>query len=438
MAALSKLLGLCWPPQEAALPYVLRDRAPAGPPSAATSPTRTPTPSRSVEAGEAGRCNSPKEHDVAEILRDFAARSPANRPELCALEPKAFAEQVINGKVAVDDGDWVQPIYRREGGGWHLSRLEVLYRVRDASKVPFPAFVNFVHSATDQAKTPDPEMRSAFEGYAISSIRRVDERLSNLDAEHRQALEQAAILTCVNVTAKQLEAVLEVPVANPQLLALEETEYDNAPGRLQELRLRAWAKFGAFFLDDIKPTLADVMSSLVVLKEGDASPGEYTPPLTPGGQPYKPLVDRYNHDLPFARRFIADFRHAREQTPSAQAELKLAEDFCLYLIGVGYAPFARAAMADWREANPQLSAAVRRAGVELIRDALDAGMGICLEVSFEDDDVQWLHNELPQLDGRLSKQGGRSGPAALPHSMVEKVMLPTRDEWSPQAGSFSL
>jgi len=80
-------------------------------------------------------------------------------------------------------------------------------------------------------------------------------------------------------------------------------------------------------------------------------------------------------------------------------------------------------MAAWREQHPEASGAVRRCGLQLIREALAVGLGICLEVSFDDSDVQWLLEELPHLDGRLYKQGGISGSSALPHSLVEGELL---------------
>lgn len=355
---------------------------------------------------------------VSERLQEYAARAAANLPDLCSLEPKAFAERVINGGVAIDDGDWVQPLYRRTGGDWHLSKLEVLFRVSDAKRVPFPAFPNFVKAATDESPDPDPYLRGAFRSHAVASLRRVDARLSQLKYKQRAAMAKAGLLTTLNFTAKQLDAALSVPLENGKLLALEETEYDDAPApeSLSKLRLRLWQNLGAFSLDDVKPTLSEV--------EACASGRlAYSPPLTPEGVPFKALRTRYNHDFAFARRFIADFEAARREHPTAKAELKLDEEFCCYLIGVGHAPFARDTMAAWREAQPEASDAARRAGLQLIREALDAGMGIVLEVSFEDGDVQWLYEELPELDGRLFKQGGRSGSAALPYSLLEAQLL---------------
>merc|ERR1719277_2742792 len=84
---------------------------------------------------------------VADCLQHHALNSAKNSPDLCALEPKAFVKQVIEGGRAVDDGDWVQPLLRQKDGAWQLYKFEVLYRLSDARGVPFPAFVNFVHAA---------------------------------------------------------------------------------------------------------------------------------------------------------------------------------------------------------------------------------------------------------------------------------------------------
>lgn len=356
---------------------------------------------------------------MAECVQRHAQGTAANMPELCKLDPRAFVDQVINGGKAVDDGDWVQPQFRRKDGVWQLHSFEVLYRMTSAFGVPFPAFVDFVHAASDQCPETDVQLRRAFRRHAVSSIRRVDSRLSQLGGARRAAMQKAGLLTYVNFTAKQLDAILTVPLENGKLLAVEETEYDAAPKDLSSVRHELWQRLGALSLDDAKPTMAEVMSYA-------EESFDYEPPRTPAGKPYKPLPPTYNHDFAFARGFIADFRRARRSNPAAKADLKLDEEFCCYLVGVGHAPFSRQAMAQWCQEHPIASRAARKAGLELIREALGAGMGICLEVSFDDDDVEWLHAELPELEGRLSKQGGQSGPAALPHSLVDAELFSRR------------
>lgn len=371
---------------------------------------------------------APREDVIAQIINKIAEDSEANGTELCKLRPKDFAERVLNGKdVAIDDGDWVQPVFCEEGGVWRLSRLEVLYRVRHARSVPYPAFVDFVHAATDVSESPDPALSNAFAEFAAASIRRVDARITEFERENDQALSRANILTSINVTTKQLEGILKVDLKNLKLLALEESEYDFGCGGLSELHEQAWGKFGAFALDDIKPTLGDLEDAF---NEEPAHPFQYASPETPQGFAYKPLVAKYNHDLKFARGFIDDFKRAQVKSDAAQGEFKLSEDFCLYLIGVGYAPFARDSMAAWREANPEANKRIRKMGVDLIREALEVGMTICLEVSFMDKEVQWLYDELPNLRGKLQKQGGLSGSAAVPISMIGKVILDAARESS--------
>jgi len=353
---------------------------------------------------------------VADCLERHAQSTIKNLPDLCRLEPEAFVEKVIKGGLAVDDGDWVQPLFSRKNGIWSLHHFEVLYRMSDAFGVPFPAFVNFVKSASDQCSHPDPKLKEDFRQYAASSLQRVDARLSQISVAGREAMEKSGIFTNLNFTAKQLDLALSVPLENGKLLAAEETEYDAPPDDLSLVRHEVWLRLGALSLDDVMPTLADVA------KYADI-PLDYEPPCTPARAAYKPLPLQYNHDLTFARSFIADFRKARQDDPKAKGDLKLDEVFCCYLIGVGHAPFARTAMAKWREQNPIASAALRRAGVELIREAMAAGMGIVLEVSFDDSDVHWLVDELPELENCLMKQGGRSGSTALPHSIAVAELL---------------
>jgi hypothetical protein len=361
-------------------------------------------------------CSLGEEGLVAECFKKHALSFSKNLPDLCKLEPKEFVERVIEGNLAIDDGDWIQPIFKKRRGVWLLHKFEVLYRMNDAFGVPFPAFVNFVKTASDQSSNADPDLRQAFRNHAVASLRRVDARVSQLKAKQRAAMIELGILTNLNFTAKQMEAVLTVPLQNSKLLAVEETEYDDAPQNLSAVRHGIWQRMGALSLDDVKPTKAEVAA----YADG---PLNYNPPRTPSGAPFKPLAETYNHDFAFARRFIRDFQRARQDNPSAKADLKLDEEFCCYLIGVGHAPFARQAMAQWREQYPQASEAARNAGLDLIREALVAGMGICLETSFEDDEVQWLRDRVPELDRRLYKQGGRSGAAALPHSMFESELL---------------
>lgn len=353
---------------------------------------------------------------VTDCLQRYAKGAAQNVPDLCHLEPKAFVEQVINGGLAIDGGDWVQPLFRQLDGIWHLHKFEVLYRMSDARSVPFPAYVNFVKAASDQSLAPDLDLREAFRAQAVSSLRRVDAQLSQLRATQRSAMADAGLLTSLNFTAKQLEAILSVPLENGKLLAAEETEYDSPPDNLSAVRHQVWERLGALCLDDVKSTLAEVAA----YAEG---PLDYKPPLTPGGAPFKPLPESYNHDFAFAHGFMSDFEQTRRSNPEATGNLKLDEEFCCYFIGVGHAPFARAAMAQWREEHPVTARAVRRAGLELIREALAVGMGVVLEVSFEDSDVQWLYAELPELDGILCKQGGQSGSAALPISLVGAELL---------------
>jgi len=353
---------------------------------------------------------------VSERLKRRSAEFADNRPEICALDPQSFAKQVIEGQLAFDGGNWVQPLFKRRGGAWHLCKLEVLYRMSDATRVPFPAFVNFVAASSDQSPNPDPELRRTFCGLAIRSMQRIDELLSKLGAVHRRALAKARLLTALNVTAKQLREALRTPLTNSKLMAIEETEYDDEPHDISELRQTAWRTFGAYSLDDVKPTLSDIFG-------GMATPPPYEAPRTPQGQPFKPLATVYRHDFAFARRFIEDFKVAVAADPTAEAEIKLDEEFCCYLIGVGHAPFAREAMRRWSEDYPEASAVIRAAGVRLIQEALLAGMGICFEVSFEDSDVQWLFEALPELEGCLLKQGGLSGSMALPSSFIADDLL---------------
>jgi len=334
------------------------------------------------------------------------------------LEPKEFVRRVILGAVAVDSGDWLQPLYRQERGTWRLCKLEVLFRLRDPTRIPFPAFMNFVQAATDHSDAPDTELRAAFEDLVVASVQRVDKYLSAMSREDLQDMRKAGIFMSINVTAKQLRSVLAVPLRCPDLIALEETEYDNEPDALTQLRLQAWTKFRALSLDDVLPTLAD-------LEDSGSLAQTYVEPRVPlNGDSYKALPRKYNHDIPFARRFIRDFRRAREMHPDAQAEVKLSEDFCCYLIGVGHAPFARSAMSEWRSANIEASQSIRRIGLELIREAVVAGMTVCLEVSFADEDISWLCEAAPELVGQLCKQGGMSGPMAIPLSMVGTVFSP--------------
>lgn len=358
---------------------------------------------------------------MSERLKKRTAHFAENRPELGELEPKAFAEQVLRGKLAVDDGNWVQPLYRRRGGVWQLCKLEVLYRVSDAKRVPFPAFPNFVHASSDQSPNPDPELRRTFCSMAINSMRAIDDVLSKLDGMQRAMMAKSRLLTALNITAKQLRAALRVPLRHRKLLAIEETEYDDEPGDLSQLRQKAWRTFGAYSLDDVKPTWSEVAAHA-------AGPMAFEAPRTPAGEPFKPLPTTYRHDFAFARRFIEDFRRTSRLDPTAQAEIKLDEEFCCYLIGVGHAPFARESMRAWRAANPEASEAARAAGVQLIREALDVGMGVCFEVSFEDIDVQWLFEELPQLERCLLKQGGLSGAVALPASYIAGDLLALEGE----------
>jgi len=361
----------------------------------------------------------PPEARVAQQLQDYAARSSRNERAVCELEPQAFAEQVLLGKLgraAVDGGDSAQPLFRKVGGVWRLGGLEVLYRFRSADGVPFPSFVNFVRAASDQSAEPCDRLRASFRSHAMRSLRRVDARLSLLDSEMRHAMASAGLLTTLNFTAKQLQTAVAQPLHNPELLGLEETEYDDEPAALSEVRRSAWQKFGMLALDDVHPTLAEVQAH---------APAQFTyePPRTPAGGAFKPWPAEYRHDLAFARRFVADFACTRATCPRAKASLKLSEEFCCYLIGVGYAPFSRQCMSAWRKAHPEASAAVRAAGLELISEAIDAGIGICFEVSFDDSDVEWLLKAIPALENHMSKQGGMSGSIALPYSLVERDIL---------------
>jgi hypothetical protein len=364
---------------------------------------------------------------LAERLQDYASRCATNQQDLCELEPRAFAQQVISSEVAADGGSWVQPIYRKVGLDWQLSKCEVLYRLSDARGVPFPAFVNFVKAATDETPNPDPDLRGAFCAHAVTSLHRVDGWLSQLGAAKRNAMASAGLMLNFNVTAKQLESALLAPLQNRVLISLEETEYDAEPANLSEIRQKAWQTFAGLSIDDVKPTFSEVVAFT-------EEPVCYTPPVTPTGKPFKPLALRYNHDIAFTRRFISEFQRAREANPSAQSDLKLDEEFCCYLIGVGHAPFSRSAMADWRQRHPGASKAVRALGVALIREALEAGMGICLEVSFDDAEVQWLVDELPHLRGRLFKQGGRSGSVAVPPTLLlDEIVVPRAGRLSSKA-----
>jgi len=228
---------------------------------------------------------------------------------------------------------------------------------------------------------------------------------------------KAGIVHNLNFTAKQLEGALTVPLENSRLLSLEETEYDAAPDNISTVRHEVWQRMAGLSIDDVKATLGDIAP----YADG---PLDYEPPKVPSnGFPYKPLPSTYAHDFPFTRRFIADFRRAQQDNPAAKGDLKFDEEFCCYLIGVGHAPFARSTMGTWREEHPVASRALRAAGLELIREALAAGMGIVLEVSFEDRDVQWLLDELPELERCLFKQGGLSGSMALPHSLIGAELL---------------
>jgi len=351
-----------------------------------------------------------QEREVAQKVIEYADQAPTNDRALCQLQPEEFQEKVINGNVAVCDGDWVQPLYAQVDGKWLLNKFEVLFRLTDAKCVPYPAFVDWVVAASDQSPKKSEQLQGKFCDFAVAVLLRVDARVGVWSAAQREAALAASLLTTLNFTTKQLEAAIAAPVKYPELLGLEETEYDNEPAGLSELRLAAWRKFASYSLDDVKPSQADVAALGSAFADA--------PPLTPQGKPFKVLPARYNHDFSAARQFIADFRRARAEHPEAKGDFKLAEDFCCYLIGVGYAPFARASLAEWRERNPEASAGIRRLGLELIKEALDAGLHVVLEVSFEDEDVAWLHEAIPDLGGRLLKQGGLSGPRAVPHSLL--------------------
>lgn len=110
----------------------------------------------------------------------------------------------------------------REDGEWKLRGLEVLYRMSDARRVPFPAFVNFVKAASDQTSNPDGDLRNAFEAHTSASLRRVDERLTSFGERRLEGMSSAGLLTAVNVTAKQLPAIVRLPLRNPKLLAVED------------------------------------------------------------------------------------------------------------------------------------------------------------------------------------------------------------------------
>mmetsp|Transcript_40093 Transcript_40093/g.115227 ORF Transcript_40093/g.115227 Transcript_40093/m.115227 type:complete len:388 (-) Transcript_40093:135-1298(-) len=348
---------------------------------------------------------------VARKLEAYAATCNANDPSLCNLSPSDFVSRVLCGGVSVDDGDWVQPLFFQCGEGiWLLRGFEVLYRMSDARCVPYPAFVDFVYAATDQAQNMDGSLRRAFQEHTTSSLRRVDARLTTLGKQCLEDMLRAGLLTAVNATAKQLPAILEVPLRNEKLLAIEETEYDTAPADLTELRLRVWRRFGALSLDDVKPALSDFGGV------------RFSPPLTPAGAPFKALAETTQHDLRFARRFIDDFRLARRADPKARGDIKLDEEFCCYLLGVGHAPFARESMRAWRRLHPAASERIRSSGAALISEAVAAGLGVCFEVSFADGDVRWLTSLVPSLGEHLCKQGGQSGSAALPHSMVAQAL----------------
>lgn len=364
-----------------------------------------------------GNASPLPESIVVERLQVFASQAGTNLPELCSLPPKEFAERVIKGGHAVDSGDWVQPLYRKDvSGEWQLSKLEVIYRLKDAMRVPYPAFVDFVSASSDQCTEPDPDLRAAFRDHAVASLLRVDERLSDLRPEHRTAMEDAQLFIAVNFTAKQMSDILPLTLKNPNLICIEETEYDMEPASMSETRGHVWRKVASLSLDDVKLTLPDI-------RPFAEEAFEFRPPLTPAGAPYKPLVQSYIHDLAFARRFISDFKAVKRDVPTARSDLKVDEELCLYLIGIGHAPFSEKAMTVWREANPVASQAIRRAAIALLQEALAVGMDIVLEVTFQDSHIEWLLEELPALHGRLLKQGGGSGSAALPLSLAEEQLI---------------
>lgn len=370
----------------------------------------------------------PEEAEVAKRMQEYVKTAQPNPPSISSLDPDTFVKRVLQStkykggvedeaEKAIDDGDSAQPLFFRKNGVWHLHSAEILYRVRDPSKVPFPAFVCFVQAASDGArkstgKDARPELRDAFKQHSTSSLHRVDACLSEMSPALRASLEQQGFRLHLNFTSRQLEAALSVPIENTRLIALEETEYDIAPDNMPDVRRRVWERFGCLSLDDVMFTISDVECFA-------GGPIEYGPPLTPSGHVYKPWPMEYTHDIATAREFMADFAGVRPQIPGAKSALKFSEEFCCYLLGVGYAPFARETMKVWREAYPKASDAVRRLGAKIIREALDIGMHVCCEVSFEDSEVQWLFDEMPDLEGNLLKQGGVSGPAALPVSLIE-------------------
>jgi len=55
----------------------------------------------------------PSELVVAQRLRAHAEGCSANSPEFCHLDPRTFAEKVLERRLAVDGGDWLQPLYRQ-------------------------------------------------------------------------------------------------------------------------------------------------------------------------------------------------------------------------------------------------------------------------------------------------------------------------------------
>lgn len=369
----------------------------------------------------------PEEAEVAKQMKEYVKTAPSNPPSLASLDPVSFVKRVLigddadEGERAIDDGDSAQPIFFRMDGSWLLHSAEILYRVRDPNKVPFPAFVSFVQAASDVSKDVNQELRDAFQQHSTASLRRVDALLSEMQPALRDNLEREGFRFHLNFTSRQLEGALALPIENPKLIALEETEYDMEPEGMPEVRRRVWERFGYLSLDDVQATMADVRTFADV-------EFEYGPPLTPSGHPYKPMLTEYRHDFPRARQFMADFAKVRSEFPDARSSLKLNEEFCCYILGVGYAPFSRAAMADWRKAYPEASAAVRRAGATIIREALECGMHVCCEVSFEDQDVQWLVDEIPELEHKLLKQGGHSGPSALPVSLIEATWFTPKHE----------
>lgn len=357
------------------------------------------------------------EATVAARLRRYADTAPPNDRQLCTLNPEAFARTVLRGNVSVDDGDWVQPLFQLRDGVWELRKMEVVYRITDPRGVPFPSFVDLVKAATDETENPDVKLRAAFGEHLVASIQRVDTRLSQLSDWQRAWMSEQRMVIQLNATAKQLEAALNVNVCHRHLIALEETEYDLPPPDLRLLRLRVWKAFGAFSLDDVKPTVSE-------LEAFADNAFTYQPARTSQGADFKALPKEYTHGIHCAREFIAHFAEAKRAWPAARAELKFDEVFCCHALGVGHAPFARGVMAQWREDHPEAFKAAKRCARELIGEALAAGLGICFEVSFEDAEVQWLLQDLPALGAVLLKQGGESGPLALPLSLLGPELLP--------------